>query len=330
MELSFKPNLTKEIVSSLLFLIFPLFFILGAIFIFIFAPLEIKIFLGSSLLFLGLLFFSIIMISWGYVANTNYKIDKDFVSMNRIFIQERRVDIPFLEITNIDYNIGFFWDKIFETGTILISTAGSSGVDLKLKGINNVESIYEELSNKLKLSKSVLINKENEVINVSQNNYSNIKSELIKRIKPEAGIAFVLSVFRLIGTIIFLIFYISLDIKDIYDSINIVSVVLISILITIIGSTVTYFAYKKKYYDFYTDKVEYYDGFFTLNKSTIPYERITNIDEHRDLLDRIFDVSKIAIETAGSSMSEIHIKYIKNGDEIVKELKEVLKKNGRN
>lgn len=92
----------------------------------------------------------------------------------------------------------------------------------------------------------------------------------------------------------------------------------------------TYKTYQKKYFDFYDDKLEYYDGFFTLNKSTVPFERITNIESRQGLFDRFFGVTSILVETAGSSGAEINITYVKNGDEIAANLKEVLKKHGRN
>ena len=78
--------------------------------------------------------------------------------------------------------------------------------------------------------------------------------------------------------------------------------------------------------------MEYYDGFFTFNKKTVPYERITDINLNKSLFDRIFGVGTIKINTAGSSLiSEINIRYIRNPENIFEEInREVKKESGRN
>jgi len=349
MVIKLKPSIRKELYPSIFsFLIFSI--IILAIYqsniILQIIPIEILNSLGeyykSKLtlvinILIGLILIYnliVILVRIGYVKNTTYTINKDYISFNRVFIQERRVDIPLIEITNIDYNIGFFWDKIFGTGKILISTAGSSGADLVLDDIFNVKHTYEKINEKLKLSKSILTQESGEVNTILENT---TKPTLQKRVKPQAGPATFISFFRQIFTYLIISFYfytiyMTEDIMFLSNVLNnhLTIVIIIILIIISIETTIKYLSYKKKYYDFYNDKLEYYDGFFTLNKSTVPYERITNIDENRGIIDRILGLYQISIETAGSSTSEIKITYVKNGNKIVKELKEILKKNGRN
>lgn len=264
----------------------------------------------------------------GNVKNTTYNISDNYIDYTRNFISESKKSIPLNEITNIDYNIGFFWDKIFTTGSILISTAGSSGADLIIQNVKHVVKKYESLNELLKLSKSVKLQESGEIYGTHQN----VEDKLIQRIKPSAGIAATIRIISSMGSLFFISIYLSKDIINNFDSVGffLIIAILVFILISAISGIFTYISFKKKYYDFYSNKLEYYDGFLTLNKSTIPFERITNIDEKRNLLDRIFGTSTIAVETAGSSGSEINIKYILNGTSIVSNLKEVLREHGRN
>jgi uncharacterized membrane protein YdbT with pleckstrin-like domain len=251
----------------------------------------------------------------GNTLTTKYTINENYVTRKTTFLNEIEEDVPIKQITNIDYTISWFWDKIFGTGSLAIYTSGSTGADMYFYGINSVTDIYDNIKSKIDSFRKDIIKQK--------------KTKLIKSVKPNVAIAVLLTTFGTIGIYGFLSIYLIGALGPLLLD-NLLNGILIIIVLLFITATFSAMEYKKKQYDFYTDKLEYYDGFLTFHKVSVPIERITNIELIRTLFDRIFGVSKIKVETAGSGASEIYIKYVTDGETIVSELKEVLKENGRN
>ncbi|MDA3855940.1 MAG: PH domain-containing protein [Candidatus Woesearchaeota archaeon] len=334
MEFKFKPSVNRVLFPSMIiFIFFIIIFIIGIGIINLVPQVDYytKLAGNSLIVFLILVLITSFVNSIGKVRNTTYFINKKFITRNKKFISEIQEDIPIGQITNVDYRISFFLDKLFGTGSIAVYTSGSNSADINISGIKDVVKIYEGINNLLKLNKSIELNAEGEVRGTHQKIE---ESKLVERIKPSAGIATAFSVFSTFISFIMFGVYVLIDSRialySSYPILSIFMVLVVSIIWLFIAPFFTYKAYKKKYYDFYTDKLEYYDGFFNLHKATIPLERITNISLHKGLIEMIVGVSRIDIETAGSSGAEIKISYVKNGEAIIANLKEVLKKHGRN
>ena len=324
MNTEFRPNVAKIIVESifshLLIFVIAIGFLIGAGFFFNFlesagnsAPptyflLVFKIFIYG---FLSIVILSVIFSFINLVGNTLttiYSIDENYISRKTTFLTEVREDVPIKQVTNTDYAISWFWDKIFKTGSIQIFTSGSAGADMSLYAIESVIDKFDNIKSKVDTFREDIIKKQ--------------ESKLIKTVKPNVAIAVILTLFY--GGIFYLFF--AIQFLTLLGS----WVLLIFAFILILITTLTTMAYKRKQYDFYTDRLEYYDGFLTFHKVSVPLERITNIDLNRNLIDRIFGVSTIKVDTAGSMGSEINIRFVNDGEPIVEELKEVLKENGRN
>jgi membrane protein YdbS with pleckstrin-like domain len=316
MELKIKPYYQKVLVTNFISLTFFLILI-GIPLALLIENLTIKI---ISLIFIFSIYLYNLIVTVGSAKNTNYSINNTYISSKIKFISEAQADVPASQITNIDYSISWLWDKIFNTGSILIYTAGSGSSDLILNNIKNTTNVYDKIKDLLDMYKNASTKPEKIII-----------SELIEKVKPNAGFASILT----IPFILFLGISFTGGIFGILSSIvgnatALLLSILLGLFIVISVPAFTYIAYKKKTYNFFTDKLEYYDGFLTLKKSTIPNERITNITEVRTLLDRIFGFSTIGIETAGSIGAEVTIQYVSNGDKIVERLKKELKRSGRN
>jgi membrane protein YdbS with pleckstrin-like domain len=276
---------------------------------FLYIEISINIFLIIGVLIL-LILGIIILINILFLKNTTFNISNKKIVRHSNFFHELKKSVPIKQITNIDYSISFFWDKIFNTGSIKIFTAGSKSYEINLFAILKVKKVYNDLLDILK--------------------FKNNNQKLLKIIKPNFIIpAFFIAIpLSLFFTFSFGMISISL-IKSTYVFIIFIFIFLfLSFFIIFIFVKM---AYKQKRYDFFNDKLEYYDGFLTFNKKSVPFKRITNISLNRNFFDRIFGVGKISIETAGSNLvSEININYIENSEEVVKELKEILKTYGDN
>ena len=71
-------------------------------------------------------------------------------------------------------------------------------------------------------------------------------------------------------------------------------------------------------YKFYSNRVEYYDGFLVKNRKTINYDRISNISQIRGIIERMWGLGTIYIDTPGSSTlgHELSMSYLENSDQI--------------
>lgn len=96
-------------------------------------------------------------------------------------------------------------------------------------------------------------------------------------------------------------------------------VAIIMIFITIPISVIPiYMSIKNTEYKFYDDRVEYYEGFMVQNRKTITYDKITNINQVKGIIDRTFNLGTINIDTAGYSKAghELSLKYIADADKV--------------
>jgi len=81
-------------------------------------------------------------------------------------------------------------------------------------------------------------------------------------------------------------------------------------------------------YKFYSNRVEYYEGFLVKNRKTINYDRISNISQKRGILERMFGLGTIYLDTPGSSNlgHELAMSYLENYDNVYDWINEITQK----
>jgi uncharacterized membrane protein YdbT with pleckstrin-like domain len=189
MGIQFTPKLKKIIFQTLISnLLLSIFFIIIAIAI-VLIPQINSLFSLIPLTLILIIIIPSIIISIGNAKNTTYYIDEDKITYHRKFISEDQIDIPQAQITNIDYTISWFLDKIFKTGTIKVYTAGTSFTDMHITNISNIEERYQKINAILGLKKSK---------NNIDESTEETKSKLLKKIQPDAGVATLASSISLI------------------------------------------------------------------------------------------------------------------------------------
>ena len=94
------------------------------------------------------------------------------------------------------------------------------------------------------------------------------------------------------------------------------------ILIFLIFIMISYFLQKavleRTEYRFYSDRLEYYEGFLVRNRKTISYDKITNVGQRKGIFESLFELGTIFIDTPGSSPRghEVTISYLENPDQV--------------
>ena len=91
-----------------------------------------------------------------------------------------------------------------------------------------------------------------------------------------------------------------------------------------------YFIIKKKTYNkteyrFYPDKLEYYEGFFTVQQKSIKYRAITEVFLRKGVLQNIYGLGTIVLSTPATSRSSgIRLYDIPDPDNAYKEVKDLI------
>ncbi|MFQ6087880.1 MAG: PH domain-containing protein [Candidatus Methanofastidiosia archaeon] len=97
---------------------------------------------------------------------------------------------------------------------------------------------------------------------------------------------------------------------------------------------IAYLAKKKTYakteYRFYHKKLDFYEGFFTVEEKTMNYRNITEINLRKGIFQRMYGLGTIILSTPatgivrGTARSGILVSDIENSDEVYKMVKELV------
>lgn len=78
-------------------------------------------------------------------------------------------------------------------------------------------------------------------------------------------------------------------------------------------------------YKLYNDRLEYTDGFLVKNKKTLLYDRITDVSQSQQLLERFFGLWTVYLETAWFD-SRLAMAYMEDSEEVFEKINKLIKK----
>lgn len=90
--------------------------------------------------------------------------------------------------------------------------------------------------------------------------------------------------------------------------------------------------YARTKYTFYPTKLEYYEGFFTVEEKTIDYANVTEVNLRKGVFQKMYGLGTIVLSTpatthaSGRVRSGIHLRDIANPDRVYKQVKDLLKR----
>ncbi|NQU17653.1 MAG: PH domain-containing protein [Candidatus Saganbacteria bacterium] len=88
--------------------------------------------------------------------------------------------------------------------------------------------------------------------------------------------------------------------------------------------------YGKTSYRFYNTRLDYFEGFWTVEEKTIDYRKVTEVNLRKGFIQKMFGLGTIILSTPatggsyGMAMSGIHLKDLENPDQVYKKLKELV------
>jgi membrane protein YdbS with pleckstrin-like domain len=299
---------------------------------------------STALFYFGAIMALVYLIAFLFLYSTAkktlYGFTSEGISYSEGFLTINKKTIPYDRITDMNFVKRFPVDHIFNTGTIQFSSAGG-GSGIRLKFIDNAESVFDDIRNVVK-GFTVKGQMEEPVANpASQPSLVTADSQseayeirpLTKPtvVKKLASMGLVMLFVFAPMFIIAILFSANASLKGNMPTFwlfvgGFLSIVILSMLIQL------YFEYKNikaKKYQFFADRVEYEEGFLTIRKMTIQYRRITDVSYSKGWFwDKIFDVSSIVLNTAGSSGHEMVMRDIPNAEQHYDHLKDLIKKIG--
>ena len=80
--------------------------------------------------------------------------------------------------------------------------------------------------------------------------------------------------------------------------------------IAIVSIVIAFVKAKIQYIEVDDEGITMHIGLFNKKTTYVPYERVTNIAVHRNLLERVFLLGSLQIDTAGTNRAEINMKNI--------------------
>ncbi|MCX6815716.1 MAG: PH domain-containing protein, partial [Candidatus Aenigmarchaeota archaeon] len=87
----------------------------------------------------------------------------------------------------------------------------------------------------------------------------------------------------------------------------------------------SYMNLRAREYRFFNDRVEFYEGFLTINRNVVRYDRITDTILRKSVWERIWGVGGIQVMTAGISYG-VRISYIRNPEQVYETIQTLIKR----
>ena len=222
---------------------------------------------------------------------------------------DRQTELIIQNITHVELSQPYIENKLFMTGNIIIQSAGSSGIEILLYGIDKPQEIYDYVLSLMK-----------------HNGFMLTKSNLVAREKPHPiGVFF--EVFRSFFAVIAFVMFILIDFiaednssfdisKFVSGNFGIIIVIgLLFLLGLFIRSIFQYLDLQKRVYEIYNDAIVYGEGFLSRNYAIIPIENLADTTITQSLVDRIFGLYDVKISCQGAKQ-EILFKNLANGQKI--------------
>lgn len=262
---------------------------------------------------------------------TVYVFSDQGVEYTEGFFTQQRKTVTYDRITDSNFLKRFPLDHLLNTGTIQLRTAGGKKGGIKLKYIDNADDQYEAIK--------LLINGQKNGPSLNNSSYTANKEiasspigihaseeeiySLKPSLKPTQVGHLMFSLLILLGGIVLSVIFMIILEQNSYGfegQIWIVALTtgIITLILLIIQAIVFYFQLKNtqaKTYHFFRDRIEFSEGFLTVRKKTIKYDRITDLGLVQGWLwEKFMNVSRINISTAGTAGNELVLRDIANGE----------------
>lgn len=143
-------------------------------------------------------------------------------------------------------------------------------------------------------------------------------------LKPNSLVILIITFIVSLITFTIMSFFIAGNIVTVYWQISLILLIIVSS----ISAFIAYMNATHTTYKFNDNNINYYEGFMTIKKKVIEYNRITDINFVQNFpIDTIFGTGTIILMTAGGQSGGISLKNIDNPENAYNEIKKILDKS---
>lgn len=220
--------------------------------------------------------------------------DKKIIQKSGGIFSDYEQELSIENITHLKLKFYFIEQKIFQTGTIFIQSAGSGGSEITLASIENPKKIYHHLQQKMK-----------------QNGFQIDRDELLEQEAPNT-LAVILEL--LSGAVIGSLFILSMS----------VWLFIPALIIGLPYGLWRYLDLKKREYELYQGSIVYKGNFLNKEKTIVPIENLSDSNLNQNFIGKMLGLYDLSLSSQGGGQ-EIRFKNIKKGKKFDEKIDELMR-----
>ena len=243
-----------------------------------------------------------------------YLIKKDKIIFRRgnIF-SDQEIELLYKNITHVTLKVPYFQNYFYNTGNVLIQSAGGSGVEVNITHILRPHEVYEKI-----------------IAAMRANGFSIQRNNLIKATTPIKIGVVVEVIFNLVaaGTFVAIVLA-EFHVKGIKIDMNSIHFKILCFAAAI--STLLYILYSygralNQNYQLHDDAISSDVDFFNITQTLIPIENLSDSELEQGFAQRIINTYNIKLSCQGSGQ-EISFAHVRDAESWKKALDIIIKKN---
>jgi len=319
-EIEMRPNLMSFVLLSK-----PSFFALMLITLICFISLFFTIWnLMFFIPFSITTFIYFIFIKIAYEKEKYTLWDTKIIYQYGTLFSDNTVEIHISKITQVGVHLWFIEQKLFQTGSLVIKTAGSSNSKIIFKAIDTPMHLYQEIQTRMQA-----------------NGFQLKKQHLVQTQKPHILWVLGESIKWMVINIVWFVYFGFIlltdtgeesarnpqDMRqppdtDLAQSDLIIGGVIIGIIfaIVVIKFILRYYDIKRRVYEIYDDSVFFSEGFLSKNYSFLPLESIADAENNQSFLSKVFWIHDVVISSEWSN-NQVFFYNMVNGQKMMETIK---------
>jgi len=266
-------------------------------------------------IFVGIIFLLLTLVSY-YFRFVRYKksffrlTDRKIIYTTWTILTDNTVEINLDKITLVKSRLGFLQNKIFQTGSLLVKTAGSSNSKVHFFHINETMEVYQDLQSRMK-----------------KNGFHLQKDQLVQTAKPHSLGVFWEIWAKILSTGLVVIYFVWSSVLWLSTLLEFEWMLwLVNLLIwmylftTICVLTLSYLDLKRRKYEVFSDSIFYSEWFLTKNYAFIPMENISDTQNTQSFLSKVLWIHDVEI-SSGWANNKVVFKNMLWGEKMMESIK---------
>ena len=228
-----------------------------------------------------------------YSISVSYKKQKFIIKSDKIIeksggiFSDSEKELNIRNITHLQLTLGYIEQKLFQTGSVTIESAGSNFSEIGMSSMSNAVDIYEKMQELM-----------------VENGFQIQRKEVLTEDKPDKTAV-------LVQLAINSLFWIG---GFVFSLVALGPLSIFVLMIAAVALVFNYYSLIKKEYKLYQGSINYSENFLTKVRAVVPIENLSDTGLNQNIFSRALGVYDLTLSCQGSGQ-EIKFKNIKKGEE---------------